>query len=106
MTDYLVVGAGVLGLAAGRALARRGREVAVLEQASVGHPGSGSKGSCRIFRLGYDDPGYVTAARQARDLWHDLEAESGRQLLCPAPQLSFGPQLAAVHEAMRRAGAP
>ena len=46
------------------------------------------------------------AARRARELWHELEDESGRQLLCPAPQLTFGPQLAAVHEAMRRAGAP
>jgi sarcosine oxidase len=104
--DVAIVGAGLLGLATARVLTAAGRDVVVLEQAAVGHPGSGSKGSCRIFRLGYDDPGYVTAARRARDLWHGLEAESGRQLLCPAPQLSFGPQLAAVHEAMRRAGAP
>jgi sarcosine oxidase len=104
--DVVIVGAGLLGLSAARALTRAGRDVVVLEQSSVGHPGAGSKGSCRIFRLGYDDPGYVTAARQARGLWHELEAESGRQILVPAPHLTFGPQLPDVQEAMRQAGAP
>jgi sarcosine oxidase len=104
--DVAIVGAGLLGLAAARALAADDRDVVVLEQATIGHPGSGSKGSCRIFRLGYDDPEYVTAARRARDLWHELEAESGRQILYPAPHLTFGPQLDGVHAAMRQAGAP
>ena len=104
--DVAIVGAGLLGLAAARALAADDRDVVVLEQATVGHPGSGSKGSCRIFRLGYDDPEYVTAARRARELWHDLEAESGLPILHPAPHLTFGPHLDGVHAAMRQAGAP
>ena len=73
--EVAVVGAGLLGLATARALAARGRDVAVVEQATVGHPGGGSHGSCRIFRLGYPDPGYVTMAASSRRLWHDLEAE-------------------------------
>ncbi|HUB37574.1 MAG TPA: FAD-dependent oxidoreductase, partial [Streptosporangiaceae bacterium] len=88
--DVAIVGAGLLGLATGRALAARGRDVVVLEQAEVGHAGSGSKGSTRIFRMGYPDPDYVGAARQARDRWHELEAESGRHILRPVPQLTFG----------------
>ena len=104
--EYVVVGAGLLGLAAGRALARRGREVAVLDQGEIGNDASGSKGSCRIFRLGYPDPCYVTLAHRSRALWQQLEADSGRQLLHPAPQLTFGRDLDAVHEAMRAAGAP
>jgi sarcosine oxidase len=104
--DYVVVGAGVLGLSAARALARRGLDVTVLEQAEVGHPGAGSKGSCRIFRLGYPDPAYVAAARRARVLWSELEADCGRQLLSPTPQLTFGDQLTTVHQAMLAAGAP
>lgn len=105
--DVVIVGAGLLGLAAGRALAARGRDVVVLEQAAeIGHAGSGSKGACRIFRLGYPDPGYVTAARQAQESWRQLEADSGRRILRPAPQLTLGAGLDAVHAAMRAAGAP
>jgi sarcosine oxidase len=104
--DFIVVGAGLLGLSAARALVRRGREVTVLEQAEIGHAGGGSHGNCRIFRLGYRDPGYVSMARRARELWQAAEAESGAQFLYPAPHLSFGDGLEAVHAAMLSAGAP
>jgi len=104
--DFVVVGAGLLGLAAGRALASRGRDVLVLEQARIGHQGAGSHGSCRIFRLGYDDPGYVAMARAARELWRELEDESGQRILRPVPHLTFGDGLHAVMDGMQRAGAP
>jgi len=104
--DVVVVGAGLLGLASAHALARRGRAVIVLEQAEIGHQASGSKGSCRVFRLGYEDPWYVALARRAREPWAELEDECGLQLLRPTPQLTFGAGLDAVREAMRSAGAP
>jgi sarcosine oxidase len=104
--DVAVVGAGLLGLAAGRALATRGYDVVVIEQAEVGHLGSGSKGAARIFRLGYPDPGYVRAARRSGELWRELEAKSGRQILWPTPQLTLGTGLRSVQKAMRAAGAP
>jgi sarcosine oxidase len=104
--DIVVIGAGLLGLSAARALARRGRNVTVLEQAQIGHDGAGSKGSCRIFRLGYTDPRYVAMARRARGFWHELEEESGRKILLPTPQLTLGEKLPAVREAMVKAGAP
>jgi sarcosine oxidase len=104
--DVAIVGAGLLGLAAARALTAQGRDVVVLEQATIGHDRAGSKGSCRIFRLGYPEPGYVCAAARTRDMWHELEAQTGRTILYPTPHLTFGPQLAEVHDAMRRAGAP
>jgi sarcosine oxidase len=106
LRDVAIIGAGLLGLAAGRALAARGRDVVVLEQAEIGHPAAGSKGSCRIFRLGYPEPAYVTAAQQAGELWRALETESGRRILLPTPQLTFGTGLDTVHEAMLAAGAP
>ena len=106
LRDVAIIGAGLLGLAAGRALAARGRDVVVLEQAAIGHPAAGSKGSCRIFRLGYPEPAYVAAARQAGELWRELETESGQRILLPTPQLTFGTGLRAVYDAMRAAGAP
>lgn len=104
----MVVGAGVLGLSAARALARRGWSVEVLEAAGdVGHPGAGSKGGARIFRLGYPEPHYVEMARSARDLWHALERESGRRLLHVTGQLTFGDDetLDAIGAAMTASGA-
>jgi sarcosine oxidase len=104
--DVAVIGAGLLGLAVGRALAARGSDVVVLEQAEIGHAGSGSKGSCRIFRLGYPEAAYVAAARRAGKLWRALEEESDRRILLPKAQLTFGAGLGSVHEAMTAAGAP
>jgi len=105
--DVAVVGAGLLGLASARALARRGHEVVLLEQgAEIGHEACGSKGSCRIFRLGHDDARWVSMAMRARAPWAELEDECGQRLLHPTPQLTFGAQLDAVRDAMRDAGAP
>ncbi len=103
--EFVVVGAGITGLSAAWALARRGREVLVLEQAAVGHRSGGSQGSCRIFRLGYEHAEYVRLAKRARALWSELEAASGDRLLHPVPQLTFGSQMDQVHEAMRAEGA-
>ena len=78
----IVVGAGLLGLAAAWALTRRGWRVRVLEAAGApGHERSGSKGDARIFRLGYPEPHYVEMAVLARDCWRDLETATG----APAP---------------------
>lgn len=105
LRDVAIVGAGVLGLAAGRALAGRGRDAVILEQAEIGHHWSGSKGSSRILRAGYREPSYVTAALQARELWRELESASGMQILHPRPQLTFGTGMRSVQDAMFAAGA-
>jgi sarcosine oxidase len=104
-SEFVVVGGGITGLSAAWALARQGREVVLLDQAEIGHRGAGSHGSCRIFRLGYDDPAYVSLAGQARELWAELEDACGERLLLPTPQLTFGPQMALVQAAIRQAGA-
>jgi sarcosine oxidase len=103
--DYAVVGAGLLGLATARALAKRGREVTLLEQATPGHELAGSAGSCRIFRLGYEDPFYVSLARRAREPWQLLEGESSCSILFPVPHLTLGAGLGVVASAMASAGA-
>ncbi len=105
-SEFVVVGAGVLGLSAARALAVRGHQVVVCEQATVGHGTSGSKGSARIFRLGYDDPAYVRLAMTARRLWSELEAESRTTLLTTTGQVTVGDDLDVLTDAMAAAGAP
>jgi sarcosine oxidase len=76
-----VIGAGVMGLATGWALNRRGVDVTVYEQFRIGHDRGSSHGRSRIFRLAYAEPEYVRLAQEALTLWRDLEAESGETLL-------------------------
>jgi sarcosine oxidase len=76
-----VIGAGVMGLATGWALKRRGVEATVYEQFEVGNPRGSSHGRSRIFRLAYAEPEYVRLAQEAMGLWRALEAESGETLL-------------------------
>ena len=76
-----VVGAGVMGLAAARAIAQRGHEVTVYEQFDLHHARGSSHGGSRIFRLSYADEYWIRLARRAYDLWRELERESGSELL-------------------------
>ena len=76
-----VIGAGVMGLATGWALRRRGHDAVVYEQFAIGNPHGSSHGRSRIFRLAYAEPEYVRLAQEAFGLWRELEAETGETLL-------------------------
>jgi sarcosine oxidase len=103
--EVVVVGAGVVGLATGWQLARAGHEVAVLEQDAVGHARGSSHGASRVFRLGYDDPDYVTMAAASAPLWRELEQESQeRDLLTLTGALIAGPGMPGVQRALVGAG--
>ncbi|HVX44129.1 MAG TPA: FAD-dependent oxidoreductase [Mycobacteriales bacterium] len=88
--DIAVVGAGLAGAATAWAAARRGRSVALFEQFGLGHNRGSSHGSARIFRRAYADPLYVHLTGRARELWTELEAESGRQLLQVTGGIDYG----------------
>jgi len=88
--QVLVVGAGAVGLATARALARAGRDVAVVEQFRAGHDRGSSHGSSRIFRLAYEEPEWVRLAQEALPLWRELEAETGVELLSLPGSLDSG----------------
>ena len=76
-----VIGAGVMGLATGWALKRRGHEPVVYERFTIGHPHGSSHGRSRIFRLAYAEPEYVRLAQESFGLWRELEAETGETVL-------------------------
>src|SRR5436190_18560842 len=76
-----VIGAGVMGLATGWALRRRGHQPVVYEQFEVGNPKGSSHGRSRIFRLAYAEDHYVRLAQESLGLWRELEAETGERVL-------------------------
>jgi sarcosine oxidase len=76
-----VIGAGVMGLATGWALNRRGVDVTVYEQFRIGNEKGSSHGRSRIFRLAYAEPEYVRLAQEALGLWRELESETGEAVL-------------------------
>src|SRR5262245_23202121 len=90
--DVIVCGLGVMGSAAVRQLARRGKRVLGLERHAPGHDRGSSHGRTRIIRLGYfEHPSYVPLLRRAYALWRDLEAASGRKLLHVTGIAEIGP---------------
>jgi glycine/D-amino acid oxidase-like deaminating enzyme len=55
--------------------------VTVLERSRVGDPATASFGLTRSVRNDYRDPAYARLAYEARQLWRELERESGERLL-------------------------
>jgi monomeric sarcosine oxidase len=96
--DVVVIGAGLAGSAAARALASRGRSVVLLEAFQPGHRNGSSHGSARIFRRAYPDPLYVRLTGQARVLWRELADEAGEELVTTTGVIDYGP--ARVQEKM------
>ena len=75
-----------------------------LEREQVGNERSGSKGTSRIFRVGYDDPLYVAMAVRAEQAWRALEVECGERLLEPRTLLNFGEGLTELMAGMSSSG--
>jgi glycine/D-amino acid oxidase-like deaminating enzyme len=79
MSEVVVVGAGVVGLAVAHELTRAGHRVTVV---SADVPGSRqSRGLTRIFRLAHADGALTDAAATSLRLWEEWEARAGRTLL-------------------------
>jgi monomeric sarcosine oxidase len=101
--DVIVVGAGVMGAATARSLAKAGRRTLLLEQFRIGHKRGSSHGSARIFRLSYPESEYVSMAKEALSLWRELEEVSGRSLLTTTGGLDVGPEIDANAGALEEA---
>jgi sarcosine oxidase len=111
LTDVVVVGGGVMGSATAWALARRGVGVVLLEQFGPGHTLGASHGRSRIYRRTYAQPHHQSLVAEARELWAELEAESGSVVLHPGSGVATAAphgqgRLREIAAAMERAGVP
>jgi sarcosine oxidase len=80
--EYIVAGCGGIGSAAAYWLARQaGADVLGLEQFALGHDRGESQDHSRIIRLAYHAPAYTALTRHTYAAWHEIEEESGVQLV-------------------------
>jgi sarcosine oxidase len=80
--EFIVVGCGGIGSAATYWLARAaGAEVLGLEQFGLGHDRGESQDHSRIIRLSYHAPAYTALTPHTYAAWHEVEEESGVQLV-------------------------
>jgi sarcosine oxidase len=82
MPSAVVVGAGIFGASLAYRLARDGWEVTLYERHEPGHTQAASGGESRLIRYAHgSDAWYTRSAWRARELWRELEAETGSELL-------------------------
>jgi sarcosine oxidase len=97
--DAIVVGIGGMGSATAYHLARRGQRVLGLERFQIPHALGSSHGITRIIRLAYyEDPSYVPLLQRSFELWRELQASAGEQLLYVTGSIDAGPPGGGVFE--------
>jgi sarcosine oxidase len=97
--NVAVIGTGSIGSMTLWQLARDGVDAIGFEQIAPGHDQAAAGGESRIFRTAYlEGPQYVPLLLRARELWRELEEESGLDLLTLNGGLMIGHR---ASEAMR-----
>jgi len=90
--EVAIVGLGAMGALSAWRLAARGARVIGFERFRPGHDRGSSHGDTRIFRTAYfESPEYVPLLQRGRELWRELEKESGQELLTLTGGLAIGP---------------
>jgi sarcosine oxidase len=103
--ETVVVGGGAMGSATAWHLARRGRQVTLIERFGARHTMGASHGRSRNFNLTYVDATYQAMLREAAPLWRELEAESGAALLDLVGIVNHGAGIAPdLHESLAGLG--
>lgn len=95
--DVVVIGLGTIGALALLEEARNAGDHAAavvgIEQFGPVHTHGGFTGESRVFRVAvHEGERYVPALLDARQRWHQLQAEAGRQLFLPTGVLNVGPE--------------
>ena len=104
-TDVVVIGAGSVGSMASWQLAARGLRVIGIDRFMIPGPFSAYAGESRVFRMVYMEGGqYTPLLQRARDLWRELEAASGTELLTVTGMVTITDHDHPVHAALLRAG--
>ncbi|MEA2171559.1 MAG: hypothetical protein QOF76_4859 [Solirubrobacteraceae bacterium] len=82
MDSAIVIGAGTFGASLAWLLARAGIAVTLIDQFEPGDPRATSGGESRLYRCSHGGAAnYTRMARRGRELWRELEAETGASLL-------------------------
>src|SRR4051794_7181195 len=89
-SQYVVIGAGLVGSATAWALAERGHEVTLVERDRPAGRSGSSHGSARILRYTYPDVFYAQLMVEARLRWDELERQAQRRLVTQTGGLDFG----------------
>ena len=97
MYDVIILGTGGVGSAAAYHLAKRGANVLGIDRFAGGHDRGSSHGETRVIRQAYfEHPDYVPLLLRAYELWRELEAETGVDLLRQVGLLQVGPPVGTV----------
>ena len=103
--DVAVIGAGSVGSMASWQLAMRGLRVIAVDRFMIPGPFSAYAGESRVFRMVYVEGGhYAPLLLRARELWRELEAACGSELLHVTGVVTIMDHDHPDHAALLRAG--
>lgn len=93
-TNVLVIGAGTVGAMSLWQLSKiEGLDVVGIEQYGRVHSHGSYAGESRVFRTAVHEGGtYVKMIQRSRELWRELERESGRHIYAEVGALSIAPE--------------
>lgn len=91
--DVVVVGLGAMGAATLHALARAGVRAVGIDRYAPPHTLGSTHGESRITRLAVGEGAvYAPLVRRSHEIWRELEAETGEQLMLTTGGLILGPR--------------
>lgn len=86
-----IVGAGIMGLSAARALLKRGCKVSIYDQGSIPYPAASSFDAHRLIRYPYGSHvGYMRMVRAAYDVWEQVWKDVKAHHYVPTGTLVLG----------------